>query len=100
MLRRISRFFKTTRAGDVDTDNSEMLVRLGRDEYKYCEGDHALILQIEMLTGKPDLLLYSSTIKSWLPPYEHEAIDPQRRREIAERIANYLEKSGRTVEID
>jgi hypothetical protein len=80
-------------------DDCRKLVRLGRDEYKYCDGDHALVLQIEMLTGKPDRLLCSSTIKQWLPPHENEAIDPTQRREIAEWIGRSLEKAGYTVEI-
>jgi len=68
-------------------DDHRSLVRLGRDESKYCDGDHALVLQIEVLTGKPERLLYSSTIKQWLPPYENEPIDSTQRREIAERIS-------------
>ncbi len=100
MLQRIRSFFKAAVGGKVTIDDGGRLVRLGRDEYKYCEGDHALVLQIEMLTGKPDLLLYSSTIKRWLPPHEHEAIDSTRRREIAQWVARCLEESGHAVEID
>jgi immunity protein 74 of polymorphic toxin system len=81
-------------------DDKCNLIPLGRDEYKYCDGDHALVLQIDMLMGKPDRLLYSSTIKRWLPPHENEAIDSTQRREIAERIGRCLEKAGYTVEID
>jgi hypothetical protein len=84
----------------LNIDDNRSLVRLGRDEYKYCDGDHELILQIEMLTGKPNRLLYSSTIKQWLPPHESEPIDSMQRREIAERISGCLETAGYTVQID
>ena len=49
---------------ELKIDDNRSLVRLGRDEYKYCDGDHALVLQIEMLTGKPERLLYQAMATS------------------------------------
>jgi hypothetical protein len=43
-------------------DDSELL-KVGRDEYKYIERGQSLLLQIEMLHGRPSNLMYSSTIK-------------------------------------
>jgi hypothetical protein len=100
MFRKICEIFQRLTGRELTIDDNLSLVRLGRDEYKYSEGDHALVLQIEMLTGTPERLLYSSTIKHWLPPHENEPISSMRRREIAERISRCLEKAGYTVEID
>jgi hypothetical protein len=100
MFRKICETFNRLTGRQLDIDDSRRLLRLGRDEYKYCDGNRALILQIEMLTGKPDRLLYSSTIKQWLPPHESEPIDSKQRFEIAERIRRGLVKAGYTVEID
>jgi Immunity protein 74 len=100
MFRKIREVFDRLTGRELNIDDQRSLVRLGRDEYKYCDGDHALVLQIEMLTGKPERLLYSSTIKQWLPPHENEPIGSMQRREIAERISRCLEKAGYTVEID
>jgi hypothetical protein len=100
MFQKIRELFDRLTGRELNIDNKRSLVRLGRDEYKYCDGDHALVLQIEMLTGKPDHLLYSSTIKRWLPPHENEAIGSTQRREIAERISRCLAKAGYTVEIE
>lgn len=100
MFRKICEVFDRLTGRELAIDDNRSLVRLGRDEYKYCDGDHALVLQIEMLTGKPGRLLYSSTIRQWLPPHETEAIGSMQRREIAERIRRSLEKAGYTVEID
>jgi predicted transglutaminase-like protease len=99
MLRWIAKSFKGMGHLKSKTHEDRKLVRLGRDEYKYCEGDHALILQVEMLNGKPNRLIYSSTIKKWLPPHEDEAIEATRQREIAERIAALFEENGYSVEI-
>jgi len=100
VLRKLLEAFDRLTGRELIIDGDRSLVRLGRDEYKYCEGNHALVLQIEMLTGKPERLLYSSTIKQWLPPHENDPIDSIQRREIAERISRCLEKAGLTVEID
>ena len=58
-----------------------------------------MLLQIDMLRGRPDRLVYSSTIKRWLPPYENEEIAETQRREIAERIGRFLEQEGHAVEV-
>jgi hypothetical protein len=99
MFRKILAVFDRLTGRELNIDDKRKLIRLGRDEYKYCDGDHALVLQIEMLTGKPDRLLYSSTIKHWLPPHENEPIDSAQRREIAQCISHCLEKAGYTIEI-
>ena len=80
-------------------DGSSQLKALGRDEYKYIEGERSLILQIDMLRGKPNRLLYSSTIKRWLPPYQDEAISEQDRQRIATKIANFLTSQGYSVKV-
>src|ERR1044071_10068759 len=100
MICKIFAFIDRLTDRTLNIDKNRSLARLGRDEYKYRDGDHELTLQIEMLTGKPELLLYSSTIKQWLPPHENESIDAVQRREIAEQIRRCLGKAGYTVEID
>jgi hypothetical protein len=100
MLRNIRDFFDELTGRTININDTCKLVRIGRDEYKYSDGDHALVLQIDMLTEEPNRLLYSSTIKRWLPPHENEAIEAAQRREIAEKIGRGLEKAGYTVEID
>jgi len=74
--------------------------RCGRDEYKYIEGDRALILQVEMLSGTPQRVIYSRTIKKWLPPHDKENITDQKRKEILEKVCKYFElnKISYTVE--
>jgi hemolysin activation/secretion protein len=56
-------------------------------------------LQIDMLKGNPNRLVYSSTIEQWLPPHDDEAITATQRREIADRIGKFLEQDGYIVEI-
>lgn len=98
MLRAVIRFLQ--RMGHLQSKVHDCkLVRLGRDEYKYCEGDHALIVQVDMLNGTPNRLIYTSTIKQWLPPYEGEAIQATQRGEIAERIGALFEENGYSVTI-
>jgi hypothetical protein len=97
MSRQIGEVFDRLTGRELHNDSNRSLRRLGRDEYKYCDGDHALVVQVEMLTGKSERVLYSSTIKQWLPPHENEPLDSTQRREIADRIWRCLENSGYTV---
>ena len=90
MFENVRSFFKRLRTiKQIDAVSS--MVRLGRDEYKYIEGDHALTLQIEMLSGTPRRAIYSRTIKKWQPPHDHETITDEKRKQILEKICKYFE---------
>ncbi len=71
-------------------DATSQLLRLGRDEYKYVEGERCITLQIEMLIGEPKRAIYSSTIRRWHPPHENEEITDEDRHRIATKIANFF----------
>lgn len=81
-------------------DDDSELFQVGRDEYKYVERDRSLLLQIEMLHGKPSKLIYSSTIKGWLPPHQTDKISEEDRKRIAEKIAQFLTREGESVQVD
>jgi|SRR5215472_8863076 len=93
MFENISSLLKKFRTIKQIDDVSSM-ERLGRDEYKYIEGDHALTVQVEMLSGTPSRVIYERTIKKWLPPHEHEIIGEEKRKEILEKIRRYFEING------
>ena len=81
-------------------DGLSSVERLGRDEYKYIEGDRALILQIEMLSGTPQRVIYSRTIKNWLPPHDKEEITDQTRKDILEKLCKYFELNRISYTVD
>jgi hypothetical protein len=81
-------------------DDHTQLIRLGRDEYRYIEGDRSLILQIDMLKGIPNRLIYSSTIEHWMPPHQNKAISEEDRRRIATKIAGFLTNQGFSVKVE
>jgi hypothetical protein len=93
MFESISKLLKKFRTIKQIDDTSSM-ERLGRDEYKYVEGDHALTVQIEMLSGTPSRVIYERTIKTWLPPHDHEKIDDEKRKAILKKICRYFEING------
>ena len=72
-------------------DESCSVIRWGRDEYKYLEGGRALMFQAEMLSGYPQRVIYSRTIKQWLPPHENEIITDEKRKEILQRVCKYFD---------
>ena len=99
MLGSIVKFFAKFRT-TKNIDDVSSMERVGRDEYKYIEGDRALMVQIEMLSGTPKRVLYSRTIKNWMPPYDRENITEEKKKEIVGKICKYFEinKISYTVE--
>jgi hypothetical protein len=89
-ISKLFRRFRTIR----NIDNISSMERLGRDEYKYIEGDRALRVQIEMLTGAPKRVIYSATIKNWMPPNDNEVITEDKRKEIVAKICKYFEMNN------
>jgi Immunity protein 74 len=102
VLSKIWRFARRMGIGGRESriDSSSQLIRLGRDEYRYIEGEHSLILQIDMLKGVPNRLIYSSTIERWLPPHRDEAISEEDRQRIATKIAGFLTSQGFSVKVE
>lgn len=86
-ISKLFRKFRTVR----NIDNISSMERLGRDEYKYIEGDRALRVQIEMLSGTPKRIIYSSTVNNWMPPHDNEIITEEKRKEIVAKICKYFE---------
>jgi hypothetical protein len=86
-VKKFFRRFRTIKRIDEFTS----IERLGRDEYKYVEGDHALVLQVEMLSGTPRRVIYSRTIRKWLPPHDMEDIADQKKEEILQKVCKYFE---------
>src|SRR5262245_35143301 len=99
MISKIWRLLISSGIGRVTRiDDSSQLTKLGRDEYKYLEGERSLVLQVDMLRGR-NRLLYSSTIERWLPPHEDETISEEDRRRIAAKIASFLTSQGYSVKV-
>jgi Zn-dependent M32 family carboxypeptidase len=93
MFNSISKLFRKFRT-IKKIDETSSVEQLGRDEYKYIEGDRALTVQIDMLSGTPQRVIYSKTIKKWMAPYENEIITEEKRKEIVAKICKYFEMNN------
>ena len=101
MFSKIWRFLRQIGIGGQQTkiDDVSQLIRLGRDEYKYVEGDRSVIVFIEMLTGVPNKLIHSDSIDKWLPPHHDEKISEEQRQKIAKKISTFLAGKSYSVKI-
>ena len=80
------------RSAQTRLDEFSSLQRDGRDAYKYIEGDHQVSVQVEMLMGVPNVVIYSRTIDRWLPPHDNEVIGTEKKRIILNKICKFLEQ--------
>jgi hypothetical protein len=74
------------------TDDVSTLSRVDRDAYKYQEGNHALIVQVEIQSGKPEVIVYADTITEWLPPHEKERITTEEKERVLTQVCRGLER--------
>lgn len=82
---------------EIAIDGSRRLVMLGRDEFKYIDGERSMIVFVELLSGRPQRAIHLSSIDKWLPPHEDQMISEQQRQQIASAIAQAFTSRGRSV---
>jgi hypothetical protein len=76
------------------------VLRLGRWDFVYTEGQRQLTLPVEMLADGPFLWeLSRSSVHAWDKPHETEQIDESTATTILERIARFVELTGKQVRI-
>jgi hypothetical protein len=68
----------------------------GRAGMLYREGKKKMEIDCEMLVGEFDYVVYTDTIRSWLPPHDAEAVTAEERERIRKNIAWAL----RSLKID
>lgn len=71
---------------------------LGRTGLRYREGERAMRVDAEVVTGPSGLLVYRSTIRRWEPPHAAEPIDAAGQARILENIRAAFRDRG--FEID
>ena len=71
----------------------------GRDTFEYHEGARRLEVLAEMLVGQPERVLYTSSIKAWLPPHQHEALTEADRERILDNVKTCFTQNGITFDI-
>ena len=71
----------------------------GLHTIEYREGDRRLEAFRERLIGDPSMDIDSSSIESWLPPHENEAIPSEKKRQILDNICAAVEFLGLTYVI-
>ena len=74
---------------ESDADFSVRLKGLHTIEYR--EGVRRLEAFREMLIGDPSMDIDSSSIESWLHPYEDEVITPEKKKQILKNICDAIE---------
>ena len=58
-----------------------------------------MIVQVEVRSGKPEVVIYSSTIDRWFPPYENEPLSRSKYEEILEKVIKHIQRGGITYEV-
>jgi hypothetical protein len=66
---------------------------------RYTEDPKTLHIYAELLNGPSVLGIYTSSIKSWDPPYNNEVIDESKRAAIVENVRRAYRFSGFEIDV-
>jgi hypothetical protein len=81
------------------SDDGWIVEVLGRTGLLYSELDRAMKVDSEVLAGPAGMVVYSRSIRQWLPPYEHEAVDDGVKARIIENIRMAFKFDGFDIDI-
>jgi hypothetical protein len=87
-------FFRRFGPGCDKINESTSFRRAGRDQFLYQEGDHKLLVFVELLLGPPYNLIYPDTVKRWEPPHEMETISRDEKERILKNIYIFFDERG------
>lgn len=60
---------------------------LGRAGMRYREGKKTMAIDSEMLVGEFDYVVYTDSIRAWLPPHDAEIVTPEEKERIRKNVA-------------
>jgi hypothetical protein len=81
----------------VVSDEGHSVEVLGRTGIEYREGSRSCFVDSEVLVI--GIAVYQKSIKSWLPPHDHEEITAEHKQRIIENICRAFEFQNEPVDI-
>lgn len=82
----------------VEIEQNLYLKTESRDSYVATYRGRRIKVYTEMLSGKPNRIVYSERRKKWLPPHEIEPVSDADYTFIIDAVVKHFEKHGETVE--
>ena len=72
---------------------------VGRDQFRYINGDYKTTIYAELGTGKVKRLIYSGSIIKWEPPHSGETITSEEKKRIIDCLCRNFKKRNITYRI-
>ena len=91
--------FTQPRPGTIACDEGWQVRSLGRIGVQYGEGERTMEIDAEVLMGQAGLALYTSSIRNWSPPYDHEVLGDADRERIVENVRRAYKFLGYDIHI-
>lgn len=71
---------------------------VNRDSYRIFEGKRSVEINAE-LSQHPNRIIYSSSVRSWEPPYSDDTFDNDDRSRLIAILCDYFQRQGTSYEI-
>jgi hypothetical protein len=91
--------FSIPRTNVIASDTGFSIEVLGRSGLRYTEDNRSLMIESEVATGPSGLIIYSRSIRNWLPPYADDLIDQEKRDQIVKNIESAFAFRGIDIDV-
>jgi len=91
--------FREVRTNLVASDDGFSVEVLGRTGLTYREGNRSMFVDSEVMAGPSGLLVYSSSIGKWDPPFDSELISEAVKVKIISNIRDAFRFQGYDIEV-
>jgi len=88
-----------TSPSTIVSDEGWQVEVLGRAGIRYTEAGKQMRIDSEVLAGPAGMAVYSSSIRTWLPPHENEGICDSDRARIVENVRRAFKIEGFDIHV-
>lgn len=99
MTTAIQNFFRRLGGNRRYRNGNIRIERLGRDEYKYIGVDRSIKVYVELQAGNPDVIIYTESIRQWLPPHEQENVTEEDKLKVVQGMCQFFTYYGETYAV-
>ena len=92
--------FTTPRPNLIVSSEGFSVEVIGRSQILYREAGRTLDIEAELLSTPRTMALYTTSIKAWTAPHDHEVISDADRDRIVRNIADAFTSQGRRLEVE
>jgi hypothetical protein len=91
--------FFAPRVNVIESTEGFSVEMLGRTGLRYMEGERALFIDSEILSGRAGIAAYQGSIVAWQPPHDSEALEAAEKDRIIANVRRAFSSQGQGLQV-